>query len=400
MCIAIVKPPHIDLEEKLLKQCSENNPDGCGFAYVNSEGNLQIEKTMEFEEFLRLYISAMEDNPDSHFLIHFRLATHGKKDVENCHPFWIDENRVMMHNGTIHKCTPSYKDKEETRSDTQIFNDMILKNLPLGWEESCGISELIEDFIGMSKVVVMDSDQNITFFNEQEGHWENDCWFSNYSYYNGTRSLVKTKPNRGIYDPPPYSSHQTNTWSGGGSNFTGNRYYNTDDRSLTSAWPTNGEIFKYIANQRYRLERADVDRYIWRACTTQGDFLSSGKIYSASTNDRAVYNFFKNRCDTSYEFGTLQEEVSTHVEEDRNLPVIVRTHYPCGMCIKNAVHVSDLNAIQITDVNGKKSFSLFCDKCVQDLGIMLCTGKTQEHWSVLRDVPDNEKFQYFDGAKG
>ena len=44
MCIAILKPKDKVLDKELLENCSINNPDGCGFAYLNDEGKIIIKK--------------------------------------------------------------------------------------------------------------------------------------------------------------------------------------------------------------------------------------------------------------------------------------------------------------------------------------------------------------------
>ena len=42
MCIAILKPNDKTLDKELLETCSINNPDGCGFAYVDDNGDIII----------------------------------------------------------------------------------------------------------------------------------------------------------------------------------------------------------------------------------------------------------------------------------------------------------------------------------------------------------------------
>ena len=50
MCIAILKPKDKYLDKKILQICSDNNKDGCGFAYINN-GKIYIKKYLLFEDF-------------------------------------------------------------------------------------------------------------------------------------------------------------------------------------------------------------------------------------------------------------------------------------------------------------------------------------------------------------
>lgn len=185
MCIAIYKPSNVTIDYDTLKRSYLANPDGCGMAYL-SEDSIEIETTMDFEVFYEGYQAALEQYPDSPFLLHFRIATHGSVDEDNCHPFFIESHeedllRVFMHNGTI---TPlaSRCDKNKGISDTVLFGLDILEHLPSNWETNPAIQKLIEYYIGWSKIVVMDEFGEVTIFNEHKGVWDNGIWYSNTTY--------------------------------------------------------------------------------------------------------------------------------------------------------------------------------------------------------------------------
>lgn len=194
MCIAILKPAGVDISFETLETCYENNRDGCGLAYINKEGKIEIHKSMDFYAFYKIYQACLQENPQSPFLIHFRIATHGTVNEFNCHPFAVGGDIAFIHNGVISKA-PSCPDKK--RSDTQMFNDTILKSLPDGWFDSAGAKALIEEYIGTgSKLVVLNKDGRYNIYNEKAGTWEDGCWFSNYSfriyrskYYNSDRKF-------------------------------------------------------------------------------------------------------------------------------------------------------------------------------------------------------------------
>lgn len=120
MCIAILKPIDKTISKETLEICSNNNPDGCGFAYVK-DNEVIIKKFMEFEDFYKEY-SKVETT--STMLIHFRIATHGKVELKNCHPFKLNNRMALVHNGII----SGYGDKE-TKTDTQDFIDKVIGNI-------------------------------------------------------------------------------------------------------------------------------------------------------------------------------------------------------------------------------------------------------------------------------
>lgn len=185
MCIAIYKPANTVIDRETLHRCYLKNRDGCGFAYFTNQGDLRIIKAMDFKSFYEDYELHSVINSDRPFLIHFRIATHGTVDLYNCHPFQIDDSHVMIHNGIIHNIR---KCPDKLRSDTQMFVDDILKELPKGWSANFGITNLIEDYIGSSKVVVLDVNDNVSIYNEQKGEWANGVWYSNSGY----KEVIKT----------------------------------------------------------------------------------------------------------------------------------------------------------------------------------------------------------------
>lgn len=176
MCVAIYKPAKKTISKAVLEACALQNPDGCGMAYISNDGQLIVERVMKFDDFYPAYQQAFKDNKESPFLIHFRIATKGTVNLENCHPFRIDENHVFIHNGTI---IPVPCGKQQDKSDTRMFNETVLRLLPEGWMRNAGITRLIEDFVGQSKIVVMDRTGDVVIYNQEAGSWEEGVWFSN-----------------------------------------------------------------------------------------------------------------------------------------------------------------------------------------------------------------------------
>lgn len=177
MCIAILNTRNT-INRETLQQCWKSNPDGAGMIYTNN-GQLQIFKEMtNFDKFYKEYNKQRKANKESNFVLHFRIATSGKIDKTNCHPFNVSKNLSFVHNGMI-----SIEQLNKNVSDTYTFNELVLKKLPNTFLTNHAILDLIENYIGYSKLIFLDSDNTASILNEHLGHWDElDNWYSNNSY--------------------------------------------------------------------------------------------------------------------------------------------------------------------------------------------------------------------------
>jgi hypothetical protein len=181
MCLAIVKPKGIIIPEEHLYNGWLNNNDGAGFACITTEGDFFVHKSLTYEGFIDVYRNAVKDYGNtSDFLIHFRIASKGNKTIDNCHPFIIDEDRIIIHNGTLYNINI---DKKDTRSDTKVFAEDWLSQLPNNWEDNKIIHFMLEDFITSgSKICMLHRTKGIYIFNEDIGVRVDGIWYSNKSY--------------------------------------------------------------------------------------------------------------------------------------------------------------------------------------------------------------------------
>lgn len=172
MCIAIHRKQSGELSKKTLWTCWENNPDGAGFMYAE-DGKLIVEKGFfKFKEFwkaVRPHILTF----NRELVLHFRIATSGKVDYDNCHPHFIHDGLAYVHNGIISELNDS-KDV----CDTIRFAN-ILKELPLDFINSKGIMSMIEMAIGHNKLVFMDANGVVKYINEELGVESKGVWYSN-----------------------------------------------------------------------------------------------------------------------------------------------------------------------------------------------------------------------------
>lgn len=193
MCIAILKTPNGVVTKEELQTSFNNNPDMCGFGFVD-EGQVYVLKGYDkFEEFYSDYEQVAELN-DRNILIHFRISTSGKVDEDNCHPFFVKNDLILIHNGVLTGCRT-----EKDKNDTRCFIEDNLCNIPTKMWKKKTFRNLVGEAIGNSKFVLLDQHDNYYIINEDSGHWSNGCWFSNNSYKENKYKLYN-KNNNSYYD--------------------------------------------------------------------------------------------------------------------------------------------------------------------------------------------------------
>ena len=184
MCIAIYQSPGNKLPKDQLVQSWESNPDGAGIAYFDENGDIIIEKDMTLDGILYKYERAVDRYAqNSPFAVHFRIATHGGVNIDNCHPFRVSDDTTLIHNGII---PVMFNSKTDLRSDTRVFADEYLPKLPANWMDDDHLFDMVETYIGNSKLVILSRAGEFDNYivNEQQGHWSKDrnFWYSNSSY--------------------------------------------------------------------------------------------------------------------------------------------------------------------------------------------------------------------------
>jgi glutamine amidotransferase len=202
MCLLTFAPAGVHLDPERLWQASLNNPHGFGFAVRTQKGIIRS-RGMNFEKVYDNYVSTLSKyHGDSMF--HHRFATHGTVNKQNCHPFYVgnDKDTLLGHNGII----PIEIPKGDVRSDTRYFSEVLMP-------EHGGVAMLdnpeyvtyLEKAIGYSKLVIMTNSKsaNSPFYivNENLGDWDDGAWWSNTSY---------EKPKPRVYS---YSSYSTPSYT-------------------------------------------------------------------------------------------------------------------------------------------------------------------------------------------
>jgi predicted glutamine amidotransferase len=180
MCIIILNKSE-KVSKSNFQNSLESNPDGFGMAYVTKYGKIEIFKSMSlnWKNLYTRYSKAFEDrNRIGDILLHFRISTCGGINLENTHPFHLSKDLIFCHNGIIQ----GYGTKKE--NDTRHFGRDILSHISendLFFNKA--IQKLIENRIGHSKLVFLNSTGESKIYGENLGLWESDGnWYSNTSY--------------------------------------------------------------------------------------------------------------------------------------------------------------------------------------------------------------------------
>lgn len=192
MCIAIAKPKDVIVPEEYLMESFAYNPDGAGFMYAEDNELFITKGLMTYEDFWK----AWEPHQDKPAAIHFRIRTHGATDKENTHPFQVGKNLGFIHNGIISNVDTK---PDPSKSDTYHFNKLFLEQFykrDSRFPYKDHFKDMIERYIGHSKLVFLNNKGHLTIANEKLGRWDEEVWYSNTSYKPYVAPATPTKNNK------------------------------------------------------------------------------------------------------------------------------------------------------------------------------------------------------------
>jgi hypothetical protein len=177
MCIIIYKPKGKAVPLERLFASKDRNPHGFGVSWANDK-KVKTFRTMDFDRFLEKYSTVSQFD----CMLHFRYATKGRKDRENCHPFKVVDGLVMTHNGTM----PNLEGISDARSDSRALVELYLRPMVKKQKGFCYTDSgkrWMTALIGSgNKLCFMNRHGNPSFVNGDLGHWSMGCWYSNKSY--------------------------------------------------------------------------------------------------------------------------------------------------------------------------------------------------------------------------
>lgn len=215
MCMIIAKEKGVEIPEKMndyIDYSYSSNNDGMGIALWKKDSNfVLIKKDFKKLKKLKRFVKNNVDKEDA-LIIHLRAASAGNKSFTNRHPFSLELKKInelecktsmaVAHNGTF----INLKEANSKFSDTYVFvrdilSDPIIKNNL----ERTSIALLLEKFIGRSRLVILNSKGEFSYYGDweeedglkfsnsgykkrnvfsEEGYWN---WYSNYYLNNKIR---------------------------------------------------------------------------------------------------------------------------------------------------------------------------------------------------------------------
>jgi predicted glutamine amidotransferase len=182
MCIiASIKADTSVINKSTLINMSNNNGHGFGISWID-DGDIKTFKTMNQDDFVSKALDVQTKfAKTSDILIHCRIATSGKTNIDNCHPFKVNDSTVFAHNGVLTCVEPT-----KTKSDTRVFNDTILKQFKPDFLASKKTREFLEELIDSDKFVFLTTNPKLKYntyiINKHYGETVDGIWFSNTSY--------------------------------------------------------------------------------------------------------------------------------------------------------------------------------------------------------------------------
>ena len=194
MCIIAIKPKNKPIfDDETIEMMYQRNPDGAGIMYLKPDGNVHIEKGFFSSKDVLNYVHAHPELNDTDVVMHFRIATSGKRDGLGCHPYPVWSRNIqtsanvslaMCHNGILDSF--GWRGTPEV-NDTQIFIKECLRKLPHNFLRNRGIMDLLHKSTGTNKFAFLDKEgiHTIGDFIEDDGYL-----FSNSSYRTGKRLTV------------------------------------------------------------------------------------------------------------------------------------------------------------------------------------------------------------------
>lgn len=176
MCLIIARQRDAEpIPAEYIARAIDRNPDGFGVAGKSDKGKMYLNKDVEMadcERLIRLY-----EDQNFEFIAHFRLATHGRNDEINTHPFRMSGVNFLAHNGIL-----DVPILDKAKSDTWHFvSNIIRDNVAMKADNLIRYLDKRKPLLNNSKFAFLGESLPLTVYNEHLGFSENGCWYSNYS---------------------------------------------------------------------------------------------------------------------------------------------------------------------------------------------------------------------------
>lgn len=176
MCQIIYLPKGKPLDVDKARDSLASNPHGIGMARIDKAKNC-VRYTKGTDIAFNEVIAYCAEHKAEDRAIHFRFATHGRKDNQNCHPF-VEREAIIMHNGIISGFG------NDAKSDTAEFVERILSAMPERWYRQAPLVALVDKAINSDKLLIM-APSGVVLIGEDRGEWIEGLWYSSPHYLRG-----------------------------------------------------------------------------------------------------------------------------------------------------------------------------------------------------------------------
>jgi len=152
MCLIIEKRRHDKVPQVLIDSAWARNHDGYGIMYIYNN-RVVVHKGNKRRQLMH-DLSLLRDKEA---YIHLRMATHGKKDIINTHPFNCGQGVYLMHNGIVDADTSLDDNMSDTWHMVQQVFVPLLKEVsnPISTLRAPWFLELLAGYLGASNRVVL-----------------------------------------------------------------------------------------------------------------------------------------------------------------------------------------------------------------------------------------------------
>lgn len=186
MCLLTVcKPNSIPTREELI-QGSGTNPHGFGFAIIIN-GELIIKKSMESADLIDEFLALRAENMGGYCIFHSRYASYGEISLDNCHPFYLGEDKmtILAHNGNL--CN-DLQDKDDTRSDSRWFAETVMPSLGgIASLDNPYFCEMLQKWSGSNRIAFLtvnpEAEYELYLFGEEYGETDKDGIYWSNTYH-------------------------------------------------------------------------------------------------------------------------------------------------------------------------------------------------------------------------
>jgi hypothetical protein len=187
MCLAIIKTRKGKILKDDMERAFRANSCGGGFAIANGTCIDVVKGFFSFKDMWEVLEPALALKRP--MLIHFRLATHGARTEENCHPFKFTAQGVeyaLIHNGIISGFgTSGWGVNVESRSDSKEFTETVVNPLYEAARDpmAASVTRIIEKVASFgNKIAIMRQDGLVVRTQADDWHRVSKVWYSNRSY--------------------------------------------------------------------------------------------------------------------------------------------------------------------------------------------------------------------------